>query len=134
MTPEEHAKELAQLRARVTRARAKMKSHTGTLATKLAMKAAVGRAEAAVREHKLAFHALTAGSRPRPLLTQAEADVIAHWVCTHDTGVKPAGEALQRGDGWAVLVRGTEVTAAGVVNTVQREAWTYADARAILGY
>lgn len=59
---------------------------------------------------------------------------IAHWVCTHDTGVQPAGEAVQGASGWSVRISGTEVTAAGVVNTVRREAYTYADARVILGY
>lgn len=134
MTPEEHALELTRLRKAVTRARTKLKTHTGTLATKLAMKAAVGRAEAAVREHKLAFYALTEGSRPGPLLTEAEARAIAHWVCTHDTGVQPAGEAVEGPTGWSVRISGHEVTAAGVINTVRREAYTYADARVILGY
>lgn len=134
MTPDEHARELVRLRGRVARARAKLKAHTGPLVAKLALKAAVGRAEAAVRAHSLAFHALTESSRLGPLLTEAEARAIAHWVCTHDTGVQPAGEAVQSATGWSVRISSTEVTAAGVVNTVRREAYNYADARAILGY
>ncbi len=134
MSPDEHAKELSRLKGRVTRARARMKTHTGTLATKLALKVAVQHAEEAVRQHKLAFYALTFNheAQATSVLTETEAKHLAAWVCTHDTGAQPAGVATPWARGWAVEVHCQAVAADGSITRSSMITCNYTEARAAL--
>lgn len=64
MTPEQWKAECSRLQGAVTRAKTTVKS-AETLADKITAKAKVTRAEEALREHKLNYHALVTNDGPR---------------------------------------------------------------------